>query len=66
MLGLKAVNNVTNNYCSCQSLHDFIQLSLINTTEGLTRLLNKKCDLTNNFIPIKKNIYVLIANDTLI
>ena len=54
MLYLTVANNVKNNYCSCQSLYDFIQLSLINTIKEPTRLLNKKCALTNNFVPIKK------------
>ena len=44
----------------------FIQLSLINRSKGPTRLLNKKCDLTNNFISIKEKEYIWIANDTLI
>ena len=54
MLYLIVANNVKNNYCSCQSLYDLIQLSLINTTKEPTRLLNKKCALTNNFVPVKK------------
>ena len=33
MLCSKFANNVTNNYRSCQSLYNFIQLSLINTTK---------------------------------
>ena len=33
MLCSKVTNNAMNNYRSCQSLYDFIQLSLINTTK---------------------------------
>ena len=39
MLCLKVKNNATNNYRSCQSLYDFIQLSLTNTTKEPKRLL---------------------------
>ena len=54
ILCLKVANNATNNYHSCQSLYDCIQLSLINTTKEPKRSLNNKCDLTNNFIRVKK------------
>ena len=61
MFCLKVTNNVAINYCSCQSLYDFIQLSLINTTKEPTRLLKKKHDLKNNFVPIKKERIFWIA-----
>ena len=54
MLCLKVANNVTNNYCSCQSLYDSIQLSLINITKEPKWSLNNKRDLTNNCKRVKK------------
>ena len=39
---------------SCQSLYDFIQLSLINTTKEPKRSLNNKHDLKYNCIRVKK------------
>ena len=45
MMCLKVVNNATNNYRSCQSLYDFIQLSLCKTSKEPKRVLNKKVDL---------------------
>ena len=47
MLCLKVANNATNNYQSCQSLYDFIQLSLCKTSKEPKRVLNNKIDLTN-------------------
>ena len=54
MLCLKVVYNAINNYQSCQSLYDFVQLSLISTIKEPKRSLSNKCDLTNNFIHVKK------------
>ena len=47
MLCLKVANNATNNYQSCQSLYDFIQLSLSKISKEPKRMLNKKVDLKN-------------------
>ena len=47
MLCLKVANNATNNYQSCQSLYDFIQLSLCKTTKEPKRMLNNKINLSN-------------------
>ena len=55
ILCLKVANNATNNYRLCQSLYNFIQLSLINTTKEPKQKLNNKCDLINNFIHVNKN-----------
>ena len=41
---LKVVNNATN-YQSCQSLYDFIQLSICKTSKEPKRVLNEKVDL---------------------
>ena len=57
-------NNVTNNYCSYQSLYDFIRVSLISTAKEPTRFLNKICDLTNDCVPINKKGYVWIRKAT--
>ena len=54
MLYLTVANNATNNYRSCQSLYDVIQLSLINITKEPKRSLNNKRDLTNNCKRVKK------------
>ena len=45
MLCLKLANNATNNYQSCQSLYDFIHLSLCKTSKEPKRVLNNKVDL---------------------
>ena len=47
MLCLKVANNATNNYQSCQSLYDFIMLSLCKTSKEPKRVLNNKVDLKN-------------------
>ena len=55
MLCLKVANNATNNYQSCQSLYDFIQLSLYKTSKEPKRVLNNKVDLKNKAFHFKKN-----------
>ena len=53
MLCLKVANNATNNYQSCQSLYDFIQLSLCKTSKEPKRVLNNKIDLPNKELHLK-------------
>ena len=47
-------NNATNNYQSCQSLYDFIQLSLCKTSKEPKRVLNNKVDMKNKALHFKK------------
>ena len=44
MLCLKVVYNAINNYQSCQSLYEFVQLSLISTIKEPKRSLSNKFD----------------------
>ena len=55
MLCLKVANNATNNYQSCQSLYDFIQLSLFKTSKEPKRVLNNKVDLKKQSVAFEKN-----------
>ena len=66
MLCLKVANNAINNHQSCQSLYDFIQLSLCKTSQEPKRVLNNKVDLINKVLHFKKAKYVWIANYILI
>ena len=47
MLCLKVANNETNNYRTCQSLFDFIKLSISPTEKEPIRILNKSSNVTN-------------------
>ena len=55
MLCLKVANNATNNYQTCQSLYDFIMLSLCKTSKEPKRVLNNKVDLINKAQIFKKS-----------
>ena len=58
MLSLKVANNATNNYQSCQSLYDFIQLSLCKTTKEPKRVLNNNINLSNKALHFKnQNVF---------
>ena len=59
MLCLKVANNATNNYQSCQSLYDFIQLSLCKTTKEPKRVLNNKVDLSNKVLHLKNYVWIV-------
>ena len=62
MLCLKVANNATNNYQSCQSLYDFIHLSLCKTSKEPKRVLNNKVDLKTKALHLKKTKDVWIVN----
>ena len=47
MLCLKVANNETNNYRTCQSLFDFIKLSISSTEKEPIQKLNKSSNVTN-------------------
>ena len=56
---------VANNAQSCQSLYDFIQLSLYKSSKEPKRVLNNKIDLTKKALHFKKKCdwianYILI------
>ena len=53
MLCLKVANNATHNYQSCQSLYNFIQLSLSKTSKEPKQALDNKVDLTNKALHLK-------------
>ena len=56
MLCLKVANNETNNYRTCQSLFDFIKLSISPTEKEPIRKLNKSCNVTNKSGISKKKV----------
>ena len=56
MLCLKVANNETNNYRTCQSLFDFIKLSISPTEKEPIRKLNKSSNVTNKSGISKKKV----------
>lgn len=63
MFCLKVTNNVAINHCSYQSLYDFIQLSLINTTKRTNTIVKKKHALKSFLFLLKRRGYFWIAKD---
>ena len=56
ILCLKVANNETNIYRTCQSLFDFIQLSISPTEKEPIRKLNKSSNVTNKSAISKKEV----------
>ena len=56
MLCLKVANNKTNNYRTCQSLFNFIKLSISPTEKEPIRKLNKSSNVTNKSWILKKKV----------
>ena len=56
MLCLKVANNETNDYRTCQSLFDFIKLSISPTEKEPIRILNKSSNVTNKSVIFKKKV----------
>ena len=53
MLCLKVANNETNNYRTCQSLFDFIKLTLSPTEKEPIRKLSKSSNVINKSLILK-------------
>ena len=56
MLCLKVANNETNNYRTCQSLFDFIKLTLSPIDKETIRKLNKTSNIMNKSLIFKKKV----------
>ena len=56
MLCLKVANNETNNYRTCQSLFDFIQLITSPIDKKPIRKLNKTSNVINKSLILKKKV----------
>ena len=56
MLCLKVANNETNNYRTCQSLFDFIKLTISPTDKKPIRKLNKSSNVINESSILKKKV----------
>ena len=56
MLCLKVANIETNNYRTCQSLFDFIKLSISSSEKEPIRKLSKSSNVTNKTWILKKKV----------
>ena len=54
MLCLKVANNETNNYRTCQSLFDFIKLTISSTEKEPIQKLSKSSNVINKSLILKK------------
>jgi len=56
MLCLKVANNETNNYRTCQSLFDYIKLTISPTEKEPIRKLSKSSNVINKSLTFKKKV----------